>query len=73
MHDQTQKFSERGLKVAFVGKEQKDEDVKNQVERGEYSLFFMGPEAMLTILHQNLVRCLPVIYFSLELNARIHC
>ena len=50
MQDQTQKFSERGLKVAFVGKEQKDEDVKNRVERGEYSLVFMSPEAMLTVL-----------------------
>ena len=49
MQDQTQKFSERGLKVAFVGKEQKDE-VKNGVERGEYSLVFMSPEAMLTVL-----------------------
>ena len=50
MQDQTQKFGERGLKVAFVGKEQKDQEVKNRVERGEYSLVFMSPEAMLTVL-----------------------
>ena len=51
MQDQTQKFSERGLKVAFVGKEQKDEeDVKNRVECGGYSLVFMSLEAMLTVL-----------------------
>ena len=36
--------------VAFVGKEQKDEDVKNRVECGGYSLVFMSPEVMLTVL-----------------------
>ena len=49
MQDQTQKFTERGLKVHFVGKDQKNEEVKDRVERGEYSLVFMSPEAMLTV------------------------
>ena len=50
MQDQTQKFTEGGLKVHFVGKDQKNEEVKDRVERGEYSLVFMSPEAMLTVL-----------------------
>ena len=33
-----------------MGKDQKNEEVKDRVERGEYSLVFMSPEAMLTVL-----------------------
>ena len=55
MCDQTQKFTERGMKVTFVGKEQKDERVNDGVANGDYSLVFMSPESLVTVL--KCVRC----------------
>jgi len=44
MRDQTQKFIE-GMKVTFVGKEQKDEGVNDGVANGDYGLVFMSPDS----------------------------
>ena len=52
---QTHKFTERGMKVTFVGKEQKDERVNDGVANGDYSLVFMSPESLVTVL--KCVRC----------------
>ena len=38
------------MKTAFVGKDQKDENVKEQVINGEFELVFMSPESMLRVL-----------------------
>lgn len=40
----------RGIKAAFVGIDQKDERVKDDVVNGHYSLVYMSPESMLTNL-----------------------
>ena len=38
------------MKAAFVGKDQKDESVKEQVLKGEFELVFMSPECILRVL-----------------------
>ncbi len=38
------------MKAAFVGKDQKDESIKEQVLKGEFELVFMSPESMLRVL-----------------------
>ena len=43
-------FEKRGLKAAFVGKEQTDENIRQQVEKGVFSLVFMSPESLLQVL-----------------------
>ena len=43
-------FVARGIKAACVGKDQKDEQVKEDVVSGHYSLVYMSPESMLTNL-----------------------
>ena len=50
MQDQVAKYGERGLKTAFVGRDQTDEGVNDGVERGDYQLVYMSPESMLAVL-----------------------
>ena len=50
MVDQVSMFEKRGLKAAFVGKEQTDENIRQQVEKGVFSLVFMSPESLLQVL-----------------------
>ena len=50
MQDQVAKYGERGLKAAFVGRDQTDEGVNAGVERGDYQLVYMSPESMLAVL-----------------------
>ena len=50
MVDQVSVFENRGLKAAFVGKEQTDESIRKQVEKGVFSLIFMSPESLLQVL-----------------------
>jgi len=50
MVDQVSMFEKRGLKAAFVGKEQTDESIRQQVEKGVFSLVFMSPESLLQVL-----------------------
>ena len=38
------------MKAVFVGKDQKDESVTEQVLKGEFELVFMSPECMLRVL-----------------------
>ena len=44
------KYGDRGVKAAYVGKDQKDESVKQQVIEGEFQLVLMSPESMLRVL-----------------------
>ena len=44
------KYGDRGVKAAYVGKDQKNESVKQQVLKGEFQLVFMSPESMLKVL-----------------------
>ena len=39
---QQMKYGDRGVKAAYVGKEQKDETIKQQVLKGEFQLVFMS-------------------------------
>ena len=50
MVDQVAMFKNRGLKAAFVGREQTDESIRQQVEKGVFSLVFMSPESLLKVL-----------------------
>ena len=50
MVDQVAMFKNRGLQAAFVGKEQIDERIRQQVEKGVFSLVFMSPESLLKVL-----------------------
>ena len=50
MVDQVAMFKNRGLQAAFVGKEQTDERIRQQVEKGVFSLVFMSPESLLKVL-----------------------
>ena len=45
MEDQVSKYTCKGLKAAFVGKSQKDDDIRESVVKGCYKL--LSPEAML--------------------------
>lgn len=45
-----EKYGRKGVKTAFVGKDQKDEETKQLVIRGEYELVFISPESMLRVL-----------------------
>ena len=47
---QVKSFQGKGIKAAFVGKDQTDENIKSSVIAGEYSLVYMSPESMLTNL-----------------------
>ena len=44
------KYGDRAVKAAYVGKDQKDESVKQQVLKGEFQLVFMSPKSMLRVL-----------------------
>ena len=50
MEDQVKKFTDMGLKAAFVGEAQDDQSVEQGVKNGEYSLVYMNPESMMTVL-----------------------
>lgn len=50
MKDQVAKFSERGLKCAFVAEEQTDPAVKSAVAAGHYQLVYLSPESLLCVL-----------------------
>ena len=50
MEDQVKKFTDMGLKAAFVGEAQDDQSVEQGVKNGEYSLVYMSPESMMTVL-----------------------
>ena len=47
---QVKSFEGKGVKVAFIGKDQTDENIRSNVIAGEYSLVYMSPESMLTNL-----------------------
>ena len=47
---QVKKYGDRGGKATYVGKDQKDETIKQQVLKGEFQLVFMSPESMLRVL-----------------------
>ena len=47
---QVKSFQSKGVKAAFVGKDQTDEAIKSGVVAGDYSLVYMSPESMLTNL-----------------------
>ena len=47
---QVASFQTKGIKAAFVGKDQTDESIKSDVVAGEYSLVYISPESMLTNL-----------------------
>ena len=49
-HNQVKKFTDMGLKAAFVGEAQDDQSVEQGVKNGEYSLVYMSPESMMTVL-----------------------
>ena len=51
MKDQAAKFSERGLKCAYVGEDQDDPAVKAAVIAGDCQLVYMSPESLLCVLH----------------------
>ena len=69
MEDQVSKYRARGLQVAFVGKVQKDEAVREGVAKGNYQLVYMSPEAMLLNLKWKEMFCSDVynIFFSMSL------
>ena len=47
----------RGVKAAFVGKDQKDEETKQLIVKGEYELVFISPESMLRVLkYRKMIR-----------------
>ena len=43
-------FMDMGLKAAFVGEVQDDHSIEKGVMNGEYSLVYMSPESMMTLL-----------------------
>ena len=47
MEDQAKKFTDIGLKTAFIGEAQDDHSVERGVMNGEYSLVYMSPESVL--------------------------
>ena len=47
---QVKKYGDRGVKAAYVGKDQKDETIKQQVLKGEFQLVFMSPKSVLRVL-----------------------
>ena len=47
---QVKPFQSKGVKAAFVGKDQTDEPIKSGIVAGDYSLVYMSPESMLTNL-----------------------
>ncbi len=49
MQDQVVKYGARGLKAAFVGRDQTDPSVDAGVEMGDYQLVYMSPECMLAV------------------------
>lgn len=65
MRDQVAKYSGSDLACAFVGEEQRDEEVKEGVMRGQFQLIYMSPDSLLCVLrwremslstyHSNLV------------------
>ena len=50
MQDQVKIYNAKELKAAFVGQDQKDDAIKADVVNGHYSLVYMSPESMLTVL-----------------------
>ena len=44
MQDQVKSFQDKGIKAAFIGKDQTDEAIKSNVISGDYSLVYMSPE-----------------------------
>ena len=53
---QVKKYGNKGVKAAYVGKDQKDETIKQQVLRGEFQLVFMSYKSMLRVL-KSTERC----------------
>lgn len=43
-------YGSRGVSAAFVGRDQRDQSVVNEVIQGCYSLVYISPESMLTNL-----------------------
>lgn len=64
------KYNGKGLKAAFVGKDQNDDKIKEGVQNGEYELVYISPESMLRVLkyremfrstnYQNHLICLAI-------------
>ena len=52
---QVKLFEGKGIKVAFVGKDQTDENIRSNVIAGEYSLVYMSPESMVTYLRYRVM------------------
>ena len=50
MVDQVAMLKNRGLKAAFVGREQTDESIHQQVEKGVFTFVLMSSESLLKIL-----------------------
>ena len=51
MRDQTEKFTSRGMKAAFVSSEQEDQGVYDRILHGEVQLVYFSPETPLSIPH----------------------
>lgn len=50
MQDQVKIYNAKELKAAFVGQDQKNDAIKADVVNGHYSLVYISPESMLTVL-----------------------
>ena len=46
MQDQVRFFTSIGIKAAFIGEEQNDEDIKKGVEAGLFQVVFGSPEGL---------------------------
>lgn len=47
MIDQVASVNAKGLKATYIGRDQHDSEVKNDVEGGCYQIVYMSPEALL--------------------------
>ena len=66
---QVPKFSERGLRVAYITGEQDDEEVKKGVVGGYFQLVFFTPEVLLLTCHWRQLLGSPV--YSRHLRALV--
>ena len=57
---QVAKYSERGLRVAYITGEQEDEEVKKRVRDGYFQLVFFTPEVVLLNYHWRQLLSTPV-------------